>query len=88
MFGLGERSFLSCCSPKLSTEDEGGTDGRKIQFPKRRVVAEHVAVDTVHRPTDPAFDFAVVRKVQISQRELMNKAICLQVDILCTCTCV
>ena len=68
MFGLGERSFLSCCSPKLSTEDEGRTDGRKIQFPKRRVVAEHVAVDTVHRPTDPAFDFAVVRKVQILLR--------------------
>jgi len=56
VFSLGGRSFLNYCSPNLSTEDEGG--GEEIQFPKRRVVSEHLAVDTVHRPTDPAFDFS------------------------------
>jgi hypothetical protein len=55
--------FLSCCSPNLSTEGEWG-GGEEIQFPKRRVVSEHVAVDTVHRPTEPAFEFAGGGKVQ------------------------
>jgi hypothetical protein len=71
-----EKEVFSVAAPQTcQLRTRGG--GRNIQFPKRRVVSEHVAVDTVQRPTDPAFDFAVVRKVQISQRVLMNKANCL-----------